>query len=313
MTCMKAERLIALLTMLLSGKRLSARELARELEVSVRTVYRDAEALCEAGFPVYATAGRDGGFGLVEGFSMTGQMFATGEVQRVLSALDGLAGVCPASEIETLRRKFTLLLGDSAAKGVPCPQQRVFIELAPSGRERRSIDSVDEAIKNGAVLRIRYCDASGSATERDIEPVALVFYWQSWFVYAWCRLRDSFRCFRVARIQSVERLGLERTGPPCDLTKHPWTKEWEGEPFDDIEFVADKSAQGRVFEYFDASAIEERDDGTILVRGFFPMGEWVVSWIMGLPGAVRIIAPDHLRERVYDRAKVMAEKNLRPK
>ncbi len=117
---MKAERLLAILNILLTGKRVSSTELAKKLEVSVRTVYRDVEALSEAGFPVYATMGRDGGFGLIEGFRMTGQMFSTGELQRIISALDGLSGICPETEIENLRRKFIILLSESGAKGIPC-------------------------------------------------------------------------------------------------------------------------------------------------------------------------------------------------
>ena len=126
---MKAERLLSMLNLLIAEKKVSASELSRRLGVSVRTVYRDAEALCAAGFPLFATPGRDGGFELVEGFRMTGQTFSTGELRRVISALEGLSGICPEGELEALKRKFALLLTESGSRGVPCPEGSIFIRI----------------------------------------------------------------------------------------------------------------------------------------------------------------------------------------
>ncbi|TAH54145.1 MAG: YafY family transcriptional regulator [Treponema sp.] len=307
---MKAERLLAILNILLTGKRVSSTELAKKLEVSVRTVYRDVEALSEAGFPVYATMGRDGGFGLIEGFRMTGQMFSTGELQRIISALDGLSGICPETEIENLRRKFTILLSESGAKGIPCPANRIFIELTPSTREKRITDLIDQAIARSTVLRISYCDVEGCETERDIEPLALLFYWQSWFVYAWCRLRKDFRSFRVTRIVHTEATKATRECPPVDLNERPWSRQWEEETIEEVCFTADKGARGRIAEYFDTDAVSENPDGSVTVCADFPTGDWVVSWIMGLPGTVSILKPEHLRVRIRETAERLAKQNV---
>jgi len=240
---------------------------------------------------------------------MTGQLFSTGEIQRIISALDGLSGVCPQNEIEGLKRKFTLLLKESGAKGIPCPPNRVFIELTPSNREKSVIDLLDESISTASVVRITYCDANGAETTRDIEPAALLFFWQSWFLYAWCRLRGAFRCFRIARIQAVEHTPLRRNGDVANLADRPWTKEWENEEYEDISFVISREARGRIADYFDRDAITEQDDGSLLIQGHFPTGEWVISWIMGLPGPVSVISPESLRERVRARAAETVEKN----
>ncbi len=306
---MKAERLLAILTILLSGKRVSARSLAEELEVSVRTVYRDVDALAEAGIPVYATTGRDGGFGLVEGFRMTGQTLRTGEVGRVLSALDGLSGVCPKSEIENLKRKFALLLGESDKKGIPRAESRVFIELTPSSREKDTIDALNESIARGTVVRVDYCDANGARTERDIEPLALVFFWQSWFLYAWCRLRSAFRCFRITRLGSVTPTDLRRSAPEVDLSLRPWTLQWEDEPLEEVAFTTDAKARGRLAEYFDADCVADNGDGRLLVRARFPVGDWFLSWLTGLPGAVSVVEPRALRERLLAHAREIAAAN----
>lgn len=306
---MKAERLFTILNILFSGKRISSTELAKKLEVSVRTVYRDVEALSGAGFPVYATTGRDGGFGLVEGFRMTGQMFSTGELQRIISALDGLAGICPEAEIENLKRKFAILLSESDAKGISCPANRIFIELTPSTREKRVTDLINQTIVRSAVVRISYCDIEGRETERDIEPLALLYVWQSWFVYAWCRLRKDFRSFRITRIVKAIETDIVRESPLIDLLERPWNNQWEEECIEEICFTADKSARGRIAENFDTDAITENPDGSITVSAYFPTGDWVVSWIMGLPGTVSILKPEHLRTRVRETAESLVQKN----
>jgi len=299
-----------MLNLLIAEKKVSASELSRRLGVSVRTVYRDAEALCAAGFPLFATPGRDGGFELVEGFRMTGQTFSTGELRRVISALEGLSGICPEGELEALKRKFALLLTESGSRGVPCPEGSIFIELTPSRREKRMSDEISRSIALSTVLRIRYCDAEGRESEREIESQALLFYWQSWFVYAWCRLRKDFRCFRVSRISGSEVTDLRREGPKADLASRPWTRQWEEEPLEELCFVADREARGRIAEYFDGESITENADGSVRVCALFPAGDWVVSWILGLPGAVEILSPVSLRERVRGAARAAAEKNL---
>lgn len=309
---MKAERLLAVLTRLLSGKQLTASTLAAELEVSVRTVYRDVEALCAAGFPVYATTGRDGGFRLIEGFRVTGQVFSTGEVQRILSALDSLHAVCPKPEVETLKGKFKLLLEESDRRHVPCPPKRVFIELTPSPREKDITDRLDAAIASARVIEISYIDIKGEASRREIEPAALVFHWQSWFVYAWCRLRKDFRLFRVARILELKESAKLPKGPSPDLGSRPWAADWDSETIEEIAFSAEPSARGRLAEYFPADDISEAKDGRLRICTRFPSGDWVLSWLMGLPGTISIEYPHSLRERLAARAKELLAANILP-
>lgn len=300
---------MAILNILLGGKRVSARELAEELEVSERTVYRDVEALSEAGFPVYATAGRDGGFSLIEGFRMSGQLFSTGEVQHLISALDSLSGVCPDSELEQLKRKFTLLLSESSGRGVPCTGNRVYIEHTPSRREKEIIDLLDASITSSTVLSITYCDIQGRESVRDIECQALVYQWQSWFVYAWCRLRSSFRMFRVGRITALSQTRHVRQGPKVNTEERPWRHEWEGDVFSDLVFTTDRSARGRLVEFFSPDDIRETDDGRLVVRTRMPCGDWILSWLISIGGGLSVSEPADLRARLCAAAREIAEKN----
>ena len=299
---MKAQRLLAILTILLNRKKVSAAYLARHFEVSLRTIYRDVEALGEAGIPVFSTIGRNGGFELMEGFTIDAQVLETGEVQQILAGLQSLSAVYSGPAVATIIEKFSLILKEGVHNGIHCPKNHIFIELTPSGREKQTIDKLEQCIKNEGVMRIGYSDINGCTTERDCEPLALVFIWHSWYTYTFCRLRGDFRLFKVSRILASENINEKRLSPPVDLDSHPWTKDWESKPFEKIVFTAGKIARVKIEEFFDRDAIDIIDSDTLRVTTQFPVDEWVISFIMGLPGSIQVLEPASMREAIRDRA-----------
>ncbi len=306
---MKAERLLAILTILLNRKKVSAPRLAKELEVSLRTIYRDVEALAESGIPVFATQGRDGGFELMEGFTMDSQVLETGEIARILTGLHGLSSVYSGPELAGIIEKFSLMLKDSEKRGIRVPDSHIFIELTPSRREKTIIDALEESISRKTVVAIDYTDARGDSTVRDIEPQALVFIWQSWYAWGWCRLRSDFRLFKISRILSIAQIETPRESEPVDLSTHPWNRQWENRPVREVAITAERKTRARLGEFFDTCAISEMEDGRLEVRAFLPVDEWVISFIMGLPGEVQIIEPPELKEAVRERAENFLARN----
>jgi predicted DNA-binding transcriptional regulator YafY len=306
---MKAERLLAILTILLNRKKVSAPQLAKELEVSLRTIYRDVEALAESGIPVFATQGRDGGFELMEGFTMDSHLFETGEITRIIAGLRGLSSIYPGPDVAGIIEKFSLMLKDSEKRGIRVPDNAIFIELTPSRREKSVIDAIQESIADKTVIAIDYTDARGEPTARDFEPQALVFIWQSWYVWGWCRLRKDFRLFKLSRITSLAVTGEKREQATADLSAHPWNREWESSPFREIVISADKKARSRLGEFFDADAISETDEGRLKARACLPVDEWVISFLMSLPGEVRVLEPEELKVAIRTRAENILQYN----
>jgi len=306
---MKAERLLAILTILLNRKKVSAPRLAKELEVSLRTIYRDVEALAESGIPVYATQGRDGGFELMEGFAMDSQVFETGEVSRILAGLKGLQAIYPDPGMVGLIEKFSLMLNASAEKGIKTPENHVFIELSPCTREKKILERLEASIARKGVIDIDYCDTRGEPSSRLVEMQALVFIWQSWYAYGWCRLRKDFRLFKISRILSAADVPEPRQGPAADLAEHPWNRHWNTIAPEEIVFQAEQRTRAKLGEFFDPSAIEELEDGWVEVRTIFPVDEWIMSYIMGLPGAVRVLEPESLRRQILERARSISANN----
>ncbi len=306
---MKAERLLSILTHLLAHRKATASALARKFEVSVRTIYRDVDALCEAGLPVASTAGRDGGFELMEGFTLDRNLLETGEVQRILAGLRSLQAVYPSQGVAGTIDKFSAALARSREKGIACPEGEVFVELTPSRREKATIDLVQRSIREKACLSMNYTDATASETRRTIEPAALVYSWQAWYVWAWCRLRGDWRLFKVSRMRGATLTADARKAPPTDLSTRPWAHDWEGSPFLPVHIRVSREARNQVEEFLDEDAITVEADGSLSVRAVFPVDEWVVSFLMGLPGTVTVVSPERLRETLRDRAARIFEAN----
>jgi predicted DNA-binding transcriptional regulator YafY len=109
--------------------------------------------------------------------------------------------------------------------------------------------------------------------------------------------------FKVSRIIGAERTGEVRRGEKADLEARPWLREWNGGPMEKIILETDAAARAKLAEFFDPDCIAETGCGRYRVTAFLPVDEWIVSFIMGLPGNVDIAEPDTLRSEVAERAR----------
>ena len=159
---MQISRLFRLLYLLLERERIPASELAQTLEVSVRTIYRDVQALGEAGIPVYAERGRDGGIAILPTFRLNKSMLSAGEKQDMLSALQALAST-GASNRETLGKLSAFFGGQQA--------DWVHIDFADwSGTRSGMLPILKTAILNRQPLAFDYYNSGGDCAPREVCP-----------------------------------------------------------------------------------------------------------------------------------------------
>jgi predicted DNA-binding transcriptional regulator YafY len=208
----RAQRLLALLQELRGRRRpVTAEALAASLGVSVRTLYRDINELRGQGARIEGEAGL--GYVLRPGFLLPPLMFTPDEIEAVLVGLSwvvrrqdfamegpargALAKIEAAAPAET---RF-MLDGSGLLVGAITPGEGMTID--PS--------IIRKALRRERKLRLAYRDASATASERTVWPVALAIYDATQVLAAWCELRDDFRHFRLDRIDAVEVL---ETRPP---------------------------------------------------------------------------------------------------
>jgi predicted DNA-binding transcriptional regulator YafY len=200
----RAERLFRITQELDTKRYLTARELACQLEVSQRTIYRDIDALSASGVPIEGTAGA--GYRLCQGFRLPPLMFDDEELTSLLLGMRMVQAWSDrdlAAAASRARRKIEGVLPqrlqpvlDSEAMLVP------DFHLSESMRDQVAL--LRKAIAEKRKVQMRYQRADGVMSERVLWPLGLFYWGEKWTLGAWCELRGAFRHFRLDRIVDLK-------------------------------------------------------------------------------------------------------------
>ncbi len=205
---MRADRLVAILLMLQSRGRVTAAEVAEELEVSERTARRDLDALGMAGLPIYSRQGRNGGWELAGG----GRTDLSGLTASEARALFLVAGPSSAAtpEVRAALRKLVRALPEPFRQGAEAASTAVLVDPAgwEGGGPRRNpplLDAVQQAVVEGQQVTLGYRARDGAVTSRVVHPLGLAAKGWGWYLVG--GTGAGLRTFRVDRMSSVEPTG----------------------------------------------------------------------------------------------------------
>lgn len=177
--------------------------LARRLEVSVRTVKRDVDALLQAGVPVWAQAGRGGGYVLDARGTLPPLNVTAAEAAAIAVALAALPTLPFAADARSALSKVLAAMPDDERERAEALAGRLWLRT-PERPPRPAVARVlDEAVRRQRVVALHYTAADGNASERAVEPVALAATGGHWYLLAWCRTRRGPRWFRTDRIAAA--------------------------------------------------------------------------------------------------------------
>ena len=202
---------------------MSAAELARALEVSVRTLYRDVDQLAAAGVPIYAERGRSGGFRLLEGWKTTLTGLTPTEAQVVF--LSGLAGPAAqlglGAQVETAKLKLLAALPASWRPDAQRISSRLHLDPVDWYREPEPVShlaTVAAAVWNERQLMIRY-ESWKSTARRTVNPLGLVLKAGAWYLIA--SRDDEPHTYRISNISEVQTLETRARRPrQFDLARY---------------------------------------------------------------------------------------------
>jgi predicted DNA-binding transcriptional regulator YafY len=297
---MKNDRLFQLLYILLEKQTSTAPELARQLEVSVRTVYRDIRTLSSSGVPVYATVGKGGGISIMSGYSFDKALLSDDEQNQILFAIQSLQ--VADQDVSKLLQKLGGAFQKVSTNWIEVDFSRWGMRKADNERFER----LKTAILEKRVLRIVYCGASGNIAERDVEPLKLIFKNKSWYLQAFCLKVEDIRSFKVSRIRDLEltdTVFIESFDdlPPLDSEEY---YVFEGTK---IYLRFPSSLAFRVYDEFERDSIEVQPDGSFCVSVTFPLDDWVYSYLLSFGTNIEILEPIDLREQLADYARRIYE------
>jgi len=223
---MRASRLLSILILLQLRGRLTAETLAREFEVSVRTIYRDIDQLSAAGVPVYADRGRSGGFALLDGYRtrLTGLTPAESDA-LVLAGVGQVAdelGI--GDDLAAAQLKLLASLPPDAGASAQKVAARFHLDPANWYRRTETLDGLPDlatAVWSERRIRIRY-DSWKEVVTRDLDPLGLVLKGGLWYLVA--APDGKPRTYRVSSIQQLDLLDTPVQRPRhFDLADY-WTK-----------------------------------------------------------------------------------------
>ncbi|MEV6493355.1 WYL domain-containing protein, partial [Actinoplanes sp. NPDC051633] len=165
----------------------------------VRTVERDIGALQQAGTPIYAEAGRTGGYCLDKARTLPPVNLTPGEAVAMACALQRMSGTPFDGDAGSALRKLVAAMQVTDAAAAASLASRIHV-VTRRNRAAPVPRVVGDAVASGRVLRILYGDREGAVTERAIEPLGFIDGFDQWYLLAWCRLREGVRAFRTDRI-----------------------------------------------------------------------------------------------------------------
>lgn len=302
---MQESRLFQIIYYLLDNGLTTAPELAQKLEVSVRTIYRDIDALSAAGIPVYTEPGRNGGIRLMNDFVLNKVILSDKEKQDILSSMQNLS-IANSDYTRTLLDKLSALFNLPAENWYEVD----FSRWNKTTQDNEKFETIKYAVIHHIVTKIFYVSSSGQRKERCIQPLKLFYKSKEWYVKAFCLENQDFRLFKMNRIIRYELLNEtftpmtfpDKTAPEESMPDKSAAVLSSDAPESLIRLRFSKEASYRVYDEFDESQIEVQSDGTLIACAVMPQDEWLTGYLLSFGTQVEIIEPLYLRNILAKRA-----------
>ncbi|MEV4618828.1 YafY family protein [Asanoa sp. NPDC049573] len=307
---MRASRIISLLLLLQNRGRLTAQQLADELEVSTRTVYRDVEALHAAGIPLYGEAGHAGGYQLLDGYRTRLTGLTAPEAEAL--ALHGLPG--PAEElgltalVAATRLKLEAALPEALRERAQAIAQRFHLDASnwyTDGDPSPHLAAVAAAVWEERRVTIHYRGWEREV-ERTVEPYGLVLKGGRWYVVAVRAGGTRPVTYRVNQILALAATGETFTRPAgFDLAKH-----WQDQVTEFRAGLFTGEARIRLSpvgqERRPVDNPTHDDDGWVTATIPIESVDHACGDLLRLGAEVEVLAPPELRDRLADTARKLA-------
>lgn len=294
---MQESRLFRIVYYLLDKGRATAPELAEHFEVSVRTIYRDIDTLSGAGIPIYAETGRNGGIYLMKGFVLDKAVLSDEEKQEILLAIQSLN---IAQNNDEIIRKLSAIFNLNTDNWLEID----FSRWGTPHSDNRKFEQLKSAVIHQKCVKIAYANSCGEITERIIQPLKLLYKSMSWYLKAYCTLKQDYRIFKLTRIMNIEVLTdsfSNKEFPKLEMTSTPVYKK--------IILRFPKEAAYRVYDEFDITQVKIQTNGDLIVSTEMPEDAWLIGYLLTFGTQVDIIEPMYLKNILAEQARKIYEKN----
>lgn len=304
----RTDRLLAIVLELQARGRQRAEDLAATFEISKRTIYRDIEALSEAGVPLVAVPGQ--GYSLMEGYFLPPLTFSADEAAMLLLGSDVMAQSFDRqyrAAAETAGRKIAGVLPDGLRAEVTALRDSIRFVQPRGNEEERSLGRLRQAILERHSVRFLYhtrhrTGGAGEPTIREVDPYTLVHVHGAWYLTGHDHLRGQMRTFRLDRMDELTELERTFTRPEGLQVRRPRADD---RPVEVRALFAPEIARWvRESRSFFTTAEEEVSEGLLLTLHVRQESE-ILAWLLGWGRHVCVLAPASLRRVMAEEARTM--------
>ncbi len=312
-----ATRLITLIMLLQRRPGWKSAELAAELGVSERTIFRYMGMLDELGIPLYSERGPNGGFSLVRGYKLPPLIFSAEEATVLYMGANlvrEIWGQTYSTAVSAVTAKLDNVLPDDLLQEVARAQESLVVI---SGMTRRDyspwepiIHTLRQCMRDRCCVQLQYRGLARDVdTTRVVEPYALALQWGLWYLVGFCRLRQEMRTFRLDRIQKAAPLKEPFTRPRDFDVREYLERTISPAPTYSVTVQIAPDAARLVRErHGHWMTLTDQCDGSLTACFRDTNLEWATGWVLSLGGAARALEPAELVARVQETAQAALQR-----
>ena len=290
---MKDNRLFKMLYYILEKEKVTAKELADKFEVSLRTIYRDVDTLCDVGIPLYTTQGKGGGIEILPDFVLDKSLLTNEEKEQILASLQGLENTNKLYESELL----TKLSGLFKIKNT----NWIEVDFSSWQNSNNVFEELKEAILNKRIITFDYFSSKEAETKRCVKPIRLLFKGQGWYLYAYCLKREDFRYFKLNRIKNLVLT------EDCynDIFEDVVLKtEYKSDNLITLDLKFDKTVAFRVYDEI-TTPITQDAEGNLLCKLTIENDYNLYYYLFTFAESVEVLAPFSVRTEFKEKLEKM--------
>jgi predicted DNA-binding transcriptional regulator YafY len=219
----RLSRITSIATMIKSKRIVTATQIAKKFDVSIRTVYRDIKTLEKSGVPVITIEGK--GYSIMEGYTLPTLMFTEAEANALVTVGHLISKTKDSSLTknyqEALVKIKSVIRSGIKEKSDLLSDRILILQTGKQSQTSSSLSTIQLAVTNHTITKINYQKPNDpEAHTRFIEPHVLCYLNENWILVAWCRLRHGFRSFRIDRMTNIEFLDSTFKSRDAELKKH---------------------------------------------------------------------------------------------
>jgi predicted DNA-binding transcriptional regulator YafY len=307
-------RVLAVLELLQSQRRMSGAELARRLEVDGRTLRRYIAVLEELGIPITAERGRYGAYALVAGFKLPPMMFTDDEALALsvgLLAARSLGLAQGASAVASAQSKLERVMPANLKRRVRAIDETVTLDLshAPPPGDNAALVTLTAAAQARQRVHMHYRAATGADSERDFDAYGLVHRDGRWYVAGMCHLRQGLRSFRLDRVREVRPLEIAFERPlEFDAARHLTFSIASIPRASAVEVLLKTDLKTAVDVLRESIGLFEPCADGVVLRAWTDHTDWFARQLARAPFDFVVRQPQSLRDAVRDHARQLLKR-----